>query len=81
MNEQILNNNDYLRMSRMLPMTQLDSYDCRYDNNWIESNTSDDYLSMDSNTINNSNNNYQNNSNSSSSSSHVSPPPPYSLVI
>ncbi len=129
MNEQILNNNDYLRMSIMrslsqtdingdylnmkseserksdpfghydnlgnirpvnsdtavpkepmevVPMIQLDSYGERYDNNWIQTNTSDDYLSMDSNNVSNHN---QNNVSYSSTSSDVSPPPPYSLVI
>jgi hypothetical protein len=129
MNEQILNNNDYLRMSTMLslsrtdingdylnmksenerksdplghydnlgnirpvnsdiavpkepmevvPMIQLDSYGQRYDKNWIQTDTSDDYLSMDSNNISNQN---QNNVSYSSTSSDVSPPPPYSLVI
>ncbi len=126
MNEQILNNNDYLRMSTMrslsqtdingdylnmkseserksdpfghndnlgnirsvnsdiavpkesmkvVPMIQLDSYGERYDNNWIQTNTSDDYLSMDSNNISNHNVSY------SSTSSNVTPPPPYSLLI
>jgi hypothetical protein len=62
----------------VVPMIQLDSYGQRYDNNWIQTNTSDDYLRMDSNNISNHN---QNNVSYSFTSSDVSPPSPYSLVI
>jgi hypothetical protein len=62
----------------VVPMIQLDSYGERYDNNWIQTNTSDDYLSMDSNNISNDN---QTNVSYSSTSSNVSLPPRYNLLI
>jgi hypothetical protein len=62
----------------VVPMIQFDSYGQRYDNNWIQTNTSEDYLSMDSNNVSNDN---QNNVSYSSTSSDVCPPPRYSLVI
>jgi len=62
----------------VVPLILLDSDDCGYDKNLIESNTTDDYLKRDSNSIINTN---QNNTSYSSTSSDVSPPPPYSLVV
>ncbi len=50
-------------------MIQLDAYGQRYHNDWIQTNTSDDYLSMDSKNASNQN---QNNVSYSSTSSDVS---------